>query len=298
MVETPDATPFPANAKQMHYLIKHGYIPKPELTEKELFDKSKGDKFTKSVACLQTVWFMTQCTGRIILHLPVSPIEFQTCAIILCTLTTYFHWLHKPLDVQTPTVIKMKTPVAFILSRAGPDAKELYRCTPLDFVEPQVHIMSLWPRLCRYHSQFKAPFRRIPNDRNPKLWNIHQRAFLGFNVICFSTLSFAEWYFTFPSEIERRMWRCACVTAEASLFVHAAAEAVGNHHHRQKGTEYQYIEGYKLTWPLGFVFFWLPFLMYLGARILIIGLAVASLRNLPRGCYETVPWANIFPHIS
>ncbi|KAK0125473.1 hypothetical protein ONS95_000518 [Cadophora gregata] len=298
LIHSQDAPAFPANAKQIHYLVKNKYIPMPEITQKEIFDKSKGDKFTKTVACFQTLWFMTQCTGRIIQGLPVSPLEYQTCAIIICTLTTYYYWLHKPLDVQTPTIIRMKTPMAAILIAAGPIAKEPYRYTPLDFVEAQAHIMSLFPRFCRDNGPYRKPFRRIPNDRNPQLLDIRQRAFLGINVILFSTLSFAEWYFAFPSAIEKTMWRCACVTAESCLFIHALADAVGNRQRRKKGGEYQYIEGYKLRMPVGLIFFWIPFFTYLGARLVIIGLAVSSLRRLPIECYTTVPWASMLPHIS
>ncbi|KAI9865375.1 MAG: hypothetical protein M1813_002264 [Trichoglossum hirsutum] len=189
VLQAPDAQPFPVSAKQIHCLVQNRYIPIPDINKKEIFDKSKGDMFTKTIACLQTFWLIMQCTARLIQHLPVSPLELQTCAITLCTLTTYFLWLHKPLDVDTPTTIAMRTPIVRVLTCAGSAAKEPYRYTPLDFVEPQVHILTLWPRLCRHYGPFKEPLRRIPNDRNPHLYNLYQRAYLGFIVVCFSTIS-------------------------------------------------------------------------------------------------------------
>lgn len=212
-------------------------------------------------------------------------------------MTTYFFWLHKPLNVLMPTTITMKVPIALVLTYAGDKAKEPFRYTPVDFVEPQAHILSLWPKLCRYYGPFKQPLQRMPNDRNPRLYNLYQRAYLGLNVICFSTLSFAEWHFEFPSTIERRMWRCAYVAAESSLFVHAVCESINNRRRRQMYAEFPFIEGYKLIWPLG-LFFWIPFGIYLVVRMLIIGLCISSLRSLPDGCYQTVPWSNFLPHVS
>ena len=55
--------------------------------------------------------------------------------------------------------------------------------------------------------------------RNPRHYNLYQRAYLGLNVICFSTISFIEWNLHFPSAAEKLLWRCACLTAESSLFL-------------------------------------------------------------------------------
>ncbi|KUJ13833.1 uncharacterized protein LY89DRAFT_148187 [Mollisia scopiformis] len=119
-----DSDPFPVSAKQVHYLVENAYIELPSITEKEILDKSKGDKFTKTIACLQTFWFITQCVARLIQRLPVSPLELQTCSIIICTVTTYFLWLYKPLSVQTPTVIPMSIPIGLVLKCAGISASD------------------------------------------------------------------------------------------------------------------------------------------------------------------------------
>ncbi|KUJ13832.1 uncharacterized protein LY89DRAFT_736828 [Mollisia scopiformis] len=158
--------------------------------------------------------------------------------------------------------------------------------------------MSLWSYTCRSYGPFKGPIQRLPNDMNPCLYNLYQRAYLGLNVIAFSTISFSEWYFKFPSRIEQMLWRIACATAESSLFIHAVAEAVGNRKRRQMKADYNYIEGYKLLFPKGVFLFWVPFVTYLAARVVIIGLAVMSLRDLPEGCYWTLPWSNFVPHVS
>lgn len=75
VLQAPDAQPFPISAKQVHYLVKNGFIAAPDITQKEILDKSKADKFTKTIACLQTFWFITQCIARIINRLPLTPLE-------------------------------------------------------------------------------------------------------------------------------------------------------------------------------------------------------------------------------
>jgi hypothetical protein len=56
-------------------------------------------------------------------------------------------------------------PIARVLACAGSTAKEPYRYTPLDFVELQAHILTLWPRLCRHFGPFNKPLRRSQSQR-------------------------------------------------------------------------------------------------------------------------------------
>ena len=299
VLRSPDTPDFPVSAKQIHYLVERNYIAMPSISKDEIMDKSNGDIFTKSLACLQTIWFLFQITARLVAKQHVSPLEIQAGAIILCTVNTYLMWLHKPLDVNHPTVLVTETPMARILKEAGPDAMQHYRYTPLDFVEPHAHILAIWPRFCPEDTgAYKGPISRIPNDQNPRLDTLLLRAYFGFVVICFSTSSFIEWYFPFPSGAEKIVWRVCCVTAEASLFVHAVAEAIGNRRLRDGTMTYSYMEGYKLNWPFGALLFWIPFVLYTLARTVIVGVSISSLRGLPADCYTTISWLKAVPHIS
>lgn len=40
---------FPINAEQLFYLVKHGHIDLPDLSEKEIKEKSHADTLSKSV---------------------------------------------------------------------------------------------------------------------------------------------------------------------------------------------------------------------------------------------------------
>ena len=140
VLESPGFPHFPVSARQVWYLVDESYIKVPDLTKKEIFDKSKADLFTKTVACLQAGWFLTQCLARIIQRLSLTPLELATGAILLCTSTTYFFWLRKPLNVQTPTVIVTSYSLSEILLRAGEAAEKPYWNTPLDFAEPRAYV--------------------------------------------------------------------------------------------------------------------------------------------------------------
>jgi hypothetical protein len=296
----PDTPPFAVTGKQIHYLVARKHMEMPEISRSEIVDKSKGDKFTKTLACLQTCWFLTQSMVRLIQQLPISPIELQTCSIILCTIVTYLFWFSKPLDATTPIRLAMTTRIADVLVDAGDAAAIPYRQTPLDFVEPNAHTGSLIPHFSRHVAVYQSPTLKAPNDRKPQLYTFLHRSGLGATVILFSSFSFVEWYFVFPSRTEKLMWRCVCVISQSSLFVHAIIEAIA--HRKMLKTDtvadaiITYFDKYKMEWPYG-TLFWCSFLIYLLARTIIIVLAIIALRDLPLGCYITVSWTGFVPHL-
>jgi hypothetical protein len=287
-----DFAPFPVTAKQIAYLVRHNYIPCPCITKQEIFDKSKADMFTKSLACLQTSWFVIQCVARFAQSLPIAPLELCTCAIVLCTVTSFFFWIQKPLNVETPTTLHTTYSISGILVHAGERAEKPFRNTPLDFVEPNSYVSPLWPRFASLLGQYRHPFQRIPNDRNPELYNMWQRALFGGVVVVFSTISFADWHFAFPTRQEQLIWRATCLITESSLFLHGIAEAWA---HRGLKS-FLYIEGYKIKWPHMLVFV-LPACLYFCARMLLISIAISTLRSLPRKCYLNVQWLEFLPHM-
>ena len=76
---------------------------------------------------------MLQCLGRAAQHLAFTTLELTTVAFVCCTLPTYYFWLRKPVDVFTPTIIKVKT--EFSMADIITDERIPYIRTPLDFVD-------------------------------------------------------------------------------------------------------------------------------------------------------------------
>lgn len=68
--------------------------------EDDILDKSKADVLTKLIAVFQITRFFLGTLVRKLQQLPVSPIEYITCAYSFCALMIYLVWFHKAYDVQ------------------------------------------------------------------------------------------------------------------------------------------------------------------------------------------------------
>lgn len=121
-----DGGAFRINSKHVHWLVSRGYINVPEVSDEELWHKSKQDTIA---------YLILQCIGRAAYGLAVTTIELSTVAIAGCTLMTSICWLHKPLEVCYPVQIKMNISMGQVLQEASPISARAYRQTPLDFVD-------------------------------------------------------------------------------------------------------------------------------------------------------------------
>lgn len=74
----------------------------PDISRDTIVDKSKADSLGKILVALQAGYMVVQVVGRLIAHLPVTLIEVNTLGHVLCALTMYMFWLHKPLGVCDP----------------------------------------------------------------------------------------------------------------------------------------------------------------------------------------------------
>jgi hypothetical protein len=78
----------------------------PDMSKEQILDKSKADGFGKILACLQAIWFCTQCISRLATGLPITLLELNTFAHALCMLLAYAFWWSKPHDVNEPVLIQ------------------------------------------------------------------------------------------------------------------------------------------------------------------------------------------------
>jgi hypothetical protein len=74
-------------------------------TEKEINDLSKADAFTKAFACIQSSWLIIQSIVRVSVGLPITQLELATMAFVVCALTMYLLWWHKPFGVESRTSV-------------------------------------------------------------------------------------------------------------------------------------------------------------------------------------------------
>lgn len=85
-------------------LAKCGFLP--YISERDILDKSKADNVSKLLSLLQALWMLFQILGRLIARLPVTLLEVNTLAHIICAIIIYLLWWNKPKLITEPTKLK------------------------------------------------------------------------------------------------------------------------------------------------------------------------------------------------
>ncbi|KAL8818127.1 MAG: hypothetical protein Q9223_003168 [Gallowayella weberi] len=310
-----ESAAFPINGKQLHWLIKRGYVEYPKMTAKEVWDKSKADGFQKSLTCLQTAWFIIQIVGRAIQKLPITTLEITTLSFVLCTLAMFSQWANKPLDVESPTILTSSKSIAEILIEAGSVASQPYKETPLDFIDNQ---SPSWLTEVQPHLRFRAgprmrPLPRFTNDRFPVIGAGPDAVFLFLFTMAYCGLHFAAWDFDFPTSVERYLWRVASIAICACAFIFWVCETYQDGHrlgrwerwyakifHDKRNGRIDTME--KLRRNRRFIPVWEVIVMtpvtvvYTLARTYIVVEVFLSQRSLPIGAFNSVQWSEFVPH--
>ncbi|KAF9536000.1 hypothetical protein CPC08DRAFT_88580 [Agrocybe pediades] len=95
----------------MQYYVK-GRVDLSEITEAAIDDRSKADGFGKSIALIQTSWFIVQCIARFSdKRLALTELELATAALAVLSLLMYCFWWNKPFNAEVPIVIIPLDPV-------------------------------------------------------------------------------------------------------------------------------------------------------------------------------------------
>ena len=316
-----ESAPFPINARQLHWLVLHGYLDYPAITAKEVWDKSKADGFQKALTCLQTGWFIIQIVGRAIQRLPITTLEITTLSFVLCTLVMFAQWANKPLDVERPTVLTTTKSIAEILLEAGDAANEPYKLTPLDFIDNQ---SPSWLTEVQPHLRFRAgpkerPLPRFTNDRFPVIGAGPDSIFLFLFTMVYCGIHFVAWNFSFPTSTERYLWHAACITILACAFIFWACETYQDGHRLGRWDDW-YAKLYTKLFPYRaakngrintmekarrnrrFIPVWEVIVMtpvtvvYTVARTYIVVEVFLSQRSLPSRAFDSVQWSEFIPH--
>ncbi len=324
LLQPRDSTPFLVNARQLAYLVQHRYAQFSDITEAEIWDRSKADTVTKAMTIVQASWLAIQIVGRAICHLPTTTLELSAVAIVFCTLGTFYFWLHKPSDLQKGIVISIPYSTSEILIAAGPDAAQPYLHTPLDFIGKQsptcsYDIMKFFQFRC---DDRERPLQRFPNDRFPDISTFEKFA-LFMMTLTYAALHLIGWNFPFPTRTERTLWRIAAWFITGTTFVFWIFETVAA---RQRfGRWDKYFTFLKLKRPtacglaksrmmtadfkemeqkaakpmpstLEASLIMPVAVLYVVARVYQVVEVFLSLRLLPARALDTVQVANIIPH--
>ena len=136
-------------------------------------------------------------------------------------------------------------------------------------------------------------------DRVPRFWadsagnDVIIADLIMFGIgICFGGIHCIAWIFSFPTQAELLIWRISSITITAVptyIFLMTSLTTWLDHMGFDTADNIVgSIAGIPVL-PAG--------LLYILARVFTLALALTSLRELPRGAFDTVHWTTFIPHI-
>ncbi|THU87507.1 hypothetical protein K435DRAFT_969862 [Dendrothele bispora CBS 962.96] len=316
----------------LEFLIQHKYI---DITEDEITARSKTDFLTKSIAVVQTTWFIVQCIARVVEGLVVTDLEIVTVAFALLNIATYILWWNKPQRIRYPVKID------YCRRHATGKSRVKVKTQDRSFKE---RVKAMFTSFCDWLRQrstgawnsFKKWIEKNWEDsiKRSSSWPVRIIFFLILDLPLGNTFSFsifhlstdkgsyqtglesdppslyptvislflvfggihcAPWNSTFPTHIEQILWRVSAVTVTAFPLVWLPLFGAGNRDLDGDGFKGMAIRLFGYA-LVGLVLVFLP-LAYIWARITLIVIAFTELRALPPSAYQTVDWARFIPHI-
>ena len=135
--------------------------------------------------------------------------------------------------------------------------------------------------------------------------------------MAYCCLHFIAWHFTFPTLVERKLWRAGCIAILMTTFIFLACETYQDGHrlgrwerwyiklfpkrsgglHRMNTMEKRMREREFI--PMWEVIIMSPVTMvYTIARTYIVVEVFVSLRSLPVGAFDSVQWSNYIPNVN
>ena len=137
----------------MALLARCGFLPK--ISKEDIVDKSKADNLSKMISVVQALWMLAQIVGRLIVDLPVTLLEVNTLAHVICALIIYILWWDKPKLINEPTRLHgdWVPPVSsymYMSSQISGWRRTRPGILKKDWIDPELSILSLKPSSARY----------------------------------------------------------------------------------------------------------------------------------------------------
>lgn len=112
--------------------------------------------------------------------------------------------------------------------------------------------------------------------------------------VLFGAVHCLAWNFSFPSHVEQIMWRAASLGVTASCAAALLTALCWNFHNETERLREMLVA---LLARVGVILSGLASFIYPVARIILLVLAITSLRSLPSSAFDTVNWIELVPHI-
>ncbi|KIJ60816.1 hypothetical protein HYDPIDRAFT_116674 [Hydnomerulius pinastri MD-312] len=282
----------PLTLQELLHFVEQGDVSLPDITEEDIWDRSKGDFVNKGFAMFQLAWFVFQFIVRLIYKLPPTLLEVDTFALVVLGFAGWYFWWKKPKDVGRPYCVNWKgvgAPGQLVFSEITHEFKSWHTVlAAADGVQKAAV------------SPAAVKSRRVPSLYKGYLGNrrVFDKLFrLKLVVGCFGGVAFGgihciSWNFQFPTHIEQSLWHIACIfilCIPVSIAAVMAAYSIINVYQAGRLTIHIHAVLHYL--------FCVLFLVYVLARGSIIVLLLLSFRSLPSGVYDTVCWTSSVPHL-
>ncbi|KAF8167083.1 hypothetical protein BJ912DRAFT_1048732 [Pholiota molesta] len=320
--------PFILSAKRLEQ--KPQKFALPNITAKEINDRSKRDGLSKTIAIGQTTWFLAQCLTRKAQGLVTTELELVTVAFAALNVFIYFFWWDKPMDVGTtvmvvrdltsgaeeygsyqspPTNSTDQKPMAGGNLKRTPTTYNKIK-TFVQFINDS-HVFSILSFLTLFRGLFErvgsmlleSPDIKSGTKQISKFYALDASeeekftilACAGFIGVLFGGIHCVGWNYFFPSHAEVILWRVSSI-AITGVPALVALGAFAFYAEETSGSKmvkkYCGILGAILL-SLGAV----GLIPYIVARIVLLVEAFVSLRDLPPDALLAVRWTSFLPHL-
>ncbi|KAK7028223.1 hypothetical protein VNI00_014913 [Paramarasmius palmivorus] len=296
----------------LEFFVATGYIT---LTEDEIKDKSHADVITKSIAVIQTIWFIAQVIARAVEGLAITELEIVTVGFAILNFGTYFLWWNKPLRVRHPVRVYWRQTEKLGAGETGEGKGGIWRMCregagaivkyiyaldlffEIEGPDNKLLRLLLLPLWTLWHIFFVCLEILQDDDDSDLAIPISSRldkdplhlyiAVYGIAAL-FGAIHCIPWVFLFPTHTERLLWRLSAVA------VAVAPVAMGFLHGYQKKL-------IRVT-PVWLddttrILLTVLSLAYAVFRITLLVIAFTALRDLRPSAYQTVEWTTFIPHI-
>ena len=258
IIQLEDGFRFTIRLEDLLILMKADLLSAPDISLHDLEDRNKSDQFARVITFLQVLYFAFQFFGRLGYNLPISTLELSTIAFIYSALFVEYFWWDKPLDLRTPTVVKL----------AQEKNERFTSVFPKLRFNPPEQDLAEWGK-----GDFALFFDRLKESGiNTQL------AYGALTTVLINGIHISAWNNYFPSDTERFLWRITSISTCSSIFLLWAGTNI-----RTKKTR--------------LVICGLSVMLYWICRVYLMIDIFVSLRSVPEAVYQTVSWYDVLPGV-
>ncbi|KAI0059820.1 hypothetical protein BV25DRAFT_1828529, partial [Artomyces pyxidatus] len=261
-------------------LVKSGDLVPP--TDEEIRSCSHSDVLSKTIAILQTLWFVVQVVARWREGLPIAQLEITTLAYTAITVAMYVAWWDKPQNVGGPVRVAVKQ----LPEQNSVEEAEWYMRVLFVITGWQDANVDL-----RKERRVPAFYGGSTDEDNYLTADIVALC----AAMMFGAVHCVAWHYAFASHGEKLIWRVSSLAIVALPAAILAPMLVSLRISRLSDSS-------SMLEMVSFIIFVFVFAiaapLYIVARALLLALSFSTLHSLPSEAYRAVQWTLQIPHFT